>query len=220
MLCQNDCQRLEAENTLRIHKNHRRHILYPIYRFQRAKKYLNSLRWRIWGTAGSRTWTGTMLPPRDFKSLASAYSAMPATGFVVTASSKVSYLMSHFTTMDGGGFEPPKQFAADLQSVPFGHSGIHPYHKASALTMWNFSICHLKMQALCQRTSVLKMIKFISADKKLMISDTKVSDRIPLNFFVFDSMVDSTGRNRLLQPCMVSPFQRNPCIQDTISEFF
>ena len=30
-------------------------------------------------------------------------------------------------TMDGGGFEPPKQFAADLQSVPFGHSGIHPY---------------------------------------------------------------------------------------------
>ena len=29
--------------------------------------------------------------------------------------------------MDGGGFEPPKQFAADLQSVPFGHSGICPY---------------------------------------------------------------------------------------------
>ena len=26
----------------------------------------------------------------------------------------------------GGGFEPPKQFAADLQSVPFGHSGNHP----------------------------------------------------------------------------------------------
>ena len=29
--------------------------------------------------------------------------------------------------MGGGGFEPPKQVAADLQSVPFGHSGIHPY---------------------------------------------------------------------------------------------
>ena len=27
----------------------------------------------------------------------------------------------------GGGFEPPKLSAADLQSVPFGHSGIHPY---------------------------------------------------------------------------------------------
>ena len=29
--------------------------------------------------------------------------------------------------MGGGGFEPPKQFAADLQSVSFGHSGTHPY---------------------------------------------------------------------------------------------
>ena len=34
--------------------------------------------------------------------------------------------------MDGGGFEPPKQFAADLQSVPFGHSGIHPNAVCSA----------------------------------------------------------------------------------------
>ena len=30
------------------------------------------------------------------------------------------------TPMGGGGFEPPKHIAADLQSVPFGHSGIHP----------------------------------------------------------------------------------------------
>ena len=29
-------------------------------------------------------------------------------------------------TMGRGGFEPPKQIAADLQSVPFGHSGICP----------------------------------------------------------------------------------------------
>ncbi len=29
--------------------------------------------------------------------------------------------------MGGGGFEPPKQDAADLQSVPFGHSGNHPF---------------------------------------------------------------------------------------------
>ena len=28
--------------------------------------------------------------------------------------------------MGRGGFEPPKQIAADLQSVPFGHSGIYP----------------------------------------------------------------------------------------------
>ena len=33
--------------------------------------------------------------------------------------------------MDGGGFEPPKQFAADLQSVPFGHSGIHPNYSGT-----------------------------------------------------------------------------------------
>ena len=26
-----------------------------------------------------------------------------------------------------GGFEPPKLSAADLQSVPFGHSGTLPY---------------------------------------------------------------------------------------------
>ena len=31
------------------------------------------------------------------------------------------------TLVGEGGFEPPKLLAADLQSVPFGHSGIHPY---------------------------------------------------------------------------------------------
>ena len=34
---------------------------------------------------------------------------------------------SDLASMGGGGFEPPKQIAADLQSVPFGHSGIHPF---------------------------------------------------------------------------------------------
>ena len=29
--------------------------------------------------------------------------------------------------MDGEGFEPSKASPADLQSAPFGHSGIHPY---------------------------------------------------------------------------------------------
>ena len=46
--------------------------------------------------------------------------------------------------MDGGGFEPPKQFAADLQSVPFGHSGIHPYNRifitVQYLHSYNYSI--------------------------------------------------------------------------------
>ena len=31
-----------------------------------------------------------------------------------------------------GGFEPPKALPADLQSVPFGHSGNPPYMKFGA----------------------------------------------------------------------------------------
>ena len=44
--------------------------------------------------------------------------------------------------MGGGGFEPPKQFAADLQSVPFGHSGIHPYKLYIKL----YTASHISMQ--------------------------------------------------------------------------
>ncbi len=32
-----------------------------------------------------------------------------------------------FSLVGEGGFEPPKALPADLQSVPFGHSGIPPY---------------------------------------------------------------------------------------------
>ena len=46
-----------------------------------------------------------------------------------------SELILFLMQMDGGGFEPPKQFAADLQSVPFGHSGIHPYEVISSITV-------------------------------------------------------------------------------------
>ena len=35
--------------------------------------------------------------------------------------------------MGRGGFEPPKALPADLQSVPFGHSGICPWSKQ----LWN-----------------------------------------------------------------------------------
>ena len=44
--------------------------------------------------------------------------------------------------MDGGGFEPPKQFAADLQSVPFGHSGICPYTIYAIVSVIILSINH------------------------------------------------------------------------------
>ena len=35
--------------------------------------------------------------------------------------------MNYIHQMDGEGFEPSKASPADLQSVPFGHSGIHPW---------------------------------------------------------------------------------------------
>ena len=42
--------------------------------------------------------------------------------------------------MGRGGFEPPKQFAADLQSVPFGHSGICPFKT------FNMKLTHFNSQ--------------------------------------------------------------------------
>ena len=63
--------------------------------------------------------------------------------------------LSAFQQMDGGGFEPPKQFAADLQSVPFGHSGIHPYgfhHKADDRTRTDNLL--ITNQLLCQLSHI------------------------------------------------------------------
>ena len=37
-----------------------------------------------------------------------------------------------FFLVGEGGFEPPKLEATDLQSAPFGHSGILPYVKPTA----------------------------------------------------------------------------------------
>ena len=58
--------------------------------------------------------------------------------------------------MGGGGFEPPKQIAADLQSVPFGHSGIHPYgivfHKADDRTRTDNLL--ITNQLLCQLSHI------------------------------------------------------------------
>ncbi len=42
-----------------------------------------------------------------------------------TGYSHISHIIFNIK-MDGGGFEPPKHSAADLQSVPFGLSGTHP----------------------------------------------------------------------------------------------
>ena len=76
---------------------------------------LCSTNWAIWAlSCGNRIWTYDLrvMSPTSFQ----------------TAPSRVIMLAFPSGRMGGGGFEPPKQFAADLQSVPFGHSGIHPYN--------------------------------------------------------------------------------------------
>ena len=87
----------------------------------RGFSVLCSTNWAIWAlSSGDRIWTYDLrvMSPTSFQ----------------TAPPRVTIwyciqLLSKYTwkRMDGGGFEPPKQIAADLQSVPFGHSGIHPY---------------------------------------------------------------------------------------------
>ena len=58
--------------------------------------------------------------------------------------------------MGRDGFEPSKQVAADLQSVPFGHSGIHPYgivfHKADDRTRTDNLL--ITNQLLCQLSHI------------------------------------------------------------------
>ncbi len=62
--------------------------------------------------------------------------------------------------MDGGGFEPPKRVATDLQSAPFGHSGIHP----NALTSIDYIIINLlKNQALFLYTDSSRSSAFSSS---------------------------------------------------------
>ena len=78
--------------------------------------------------AGDRNRTGTVSLQQDFKACASASSATPA-----------------YMIMGRGGFEPPKQVAADLQSVPFGHSGIRP-NVSISLTFCYFIISLCRWQ--------------------------------------------------------------------------
>ena len=50
------------------------------------------------------------------------------------------WLFSYLLLMDGEGFEPSKAVPTDLQSAPFGHSGIHPYKNLFALTLVYYNI--------------------------------------------------------------------------------
>ena len=48
--------------------------------------------------------------------------------------------------MDGEGFEPSKAVPTDLQSAPFGHSGIHPFLKSCLTRPDNINLYHTVIQ--------------------------------------------------------------------------
>ena len=54
---------------------------------------------------------------------------------------------SCFFVVERGGFEPPKSLTTDLQSAPFGHSGISPYGAGDWTRTHNLLITN---QLLCQ----------------------------------------------------------------------
>ena len=90
----------------------------------RGFSVLCSTNWAIWAcpsvstlkvltkNCGGRIWTCDLR-------------VMSPTSFQTAPSRDKCYLLKR--RMGRGGFEPPKQVAADLQSVPFGHSGICPF---------------------------------------------------------------------------------------------
>ena len=108
--------------------------------------------------------------------------------------------------MDGGGFEPPKQFAADLQSVPFGHSGIHPYgivfHKADDRTrtdnllITNQLLCQLSHIGECLTANGWRWIRTTEA----ICSRFTVCPLWPLGN---PSMLSGTYRARTCDPLLV-----------------
>ena len=108
---------------------------------------------------------------------------MSPTSFQTAPSRDKCYLLKR--RMGRGGFEPPKQIAADLQSVPFGHSGIHPYgivfHKADDRTrtdnllITNQLLCQLSHigiyhQLICNQLLCLQLTRFSSIVEKWVTS--------------------------------------------------
>ncbi len=75
--------------------------------------------------------------------------------------------VSLFRWMGEGGFEPPKAVPADLQSVPFGHSGIPPYSVrfGSRRTLGYYST----PVRVCQEVSGKKSELFIRSRRTLAI---------------------------------------------------
>ena len=63
-----------------------------------------------------------------FSDVAAAVRIHPPSPEKISAKQKIQYPVRILDFLVGaGGFEPPKLKAADLQSVPIGHSGTRPY---------------------------------------------------------------------------------------------
>ena len=97
--------RTAAEGNYVAFATHRRRILSDVC--EKMEKELRFVRIRALNRAANRDRTGTGITTHGI--LSPGRLPVPP--------------LRH---MDGDGFEPSKQFAADLQSVPFGHSGIRP----------------------------------------------------------------------------------------------
>ncbi len=80
--------------------------------------------------------------PRALHVLASGFSTIFS--YVKTKTSPFGLVFTFH--MGEGGFEPPKALPADLQSVPFGHSGIPPgagdRSRTNNLLITNQLLCH------------------------------------------------------------------------------
>ena len=83
---------------------------------------------REWGTGFCQLKIGHFLGQIIFAEiLAPSSPTIRLVTFLSIKKPKAEEKSSAFELVGEGGFEPPKALPADLQSVPFGHSGIPPY---------------------------------------------------------------------------------------------
>ena len=111
-------------------------IIHYFWRFEKfpIKQKRPPHTWQPCKSCGNRIWT------YDLR-------VMSPTSFQTAPSRDKCYLLKR--RMGRGGFEPPKQVAADLQSVPFGHSGICPFLSAQMswqglIIAYHFSLCKIR----------------------------------------------------------------------------
>ena len=81
----------------------------------------------------TQTFLGEILPHKCSKTLISCKNRKAK---IVAKSPDIQKISG--VLVGEGGFEPPKSLTADLQSVPFGHSGIPPYSGCCVAVKWSW----------------------------------------------------------------------------------